>query len=222
MIRSQKAWILRDENLEMRLTIRQDPDKNDKLARTLWAFVTNRMTIEDFEPFVYDNMEELETIFTAEAVSALVELNYRKVRPDALRQDVKNAIEGLPLPCECPKIPRAVEMDIGFLNHIGDSRSLIDYVDNRVLRAFALERTDESACGYWQYQRPGMVGPLVYLQEARFYECKECETRWLVVLDESTVAYLFVEISADVSGIAGRSQLEKTLGDKLGYWRCKR
>lgn len=189
------------------------------MIKALWSFVTGRLGVEEFEAFVYRNMLALETVFVGDAVEDLVALNYETQRPGALRRDIKDAIERIPVRCECLKIPPAYEMGTDFLAHIEDSLGLIHYVDRQVSRTFTPIWRSHEVSGVWQRKSSTTVDQEVFLRAGRVSTCKECGAHWLVIFDEATVAYLFLELtSADVQARSG-SLLQQRLADGLGYRR---
>ncbi|MCB9570849.1 MAG: hypothetical protein H6709_02030 [Kofleriaceae bacterium] len=204
----------------MKLQLREHPQPAPSLLEALWSFVSGRMDVEAFEISVYDHLDGLEALLASDTAEQLLALNYATVDADVLRRTIKQAIEGIPTSCECVKIPPAVVLDTGFLARIDGAGELIEYVDGQVLRSFSPVRTDEALSGSWQHRGPLGVGPTVYLHEGRIFRCDRCQTRWLAMFDESTVAYLFLELSAEEADEATTHVLEQRLQAATGYHRC--
>ena len=94
-----------------------------------------------------------------------------------------------------------------------DSRSVVEYVEQRVLLTFSHEKTEACFSGYYDM---GAGGPgSSFLYAGHFYRCRQCSARWLHIFDESAVAYLFLELAG--SNDDDLTHLKNRLQQELGY-----
>ena len=162
-------------------------------VQTVWAFVTGRMSLAEFEAWVYECAADVEALFDEDSALALLSMDYRKVSPRVLALDLESAMSALPLLCECPKQAAAQRL---FLASVGHNESHLSSTELGLPWSETLEIIRElpELAGPWEDDTSGHGGMRTYLHPGHVERCRRCERLWFTILDETIGDILAVEL----------------------------
>ena len=158
----------------------------------LWDFVHGRSSIREFEDLVSQEHQSLREVVSEDKVAWLKEVDYGKADVAGLRFEVGKAIAPIEMQCACLRFPSSATTDHNhiFLPSLVDSAFAL--IEHCVETSLALIAKDRWYARRWQSNR----GASYNLQDGCFYCCRVCSRSFLVVLDETNVDYLVLQLSA--------------------------
>ncbi len=185
-----------------------------ELISRLWDFVHGRTSIRQFEELVYEEHESLSSIVADEKVTRLMELDFAKANVARLRFDVGKAIAAIEMPCACLRFPSSTTTDRGDIALPPLVDSAFALVEHCVETSLALIAKDPWYARRWRVSSGNGVAN--YLQEGCFYCCRVCSRSFLIVLDETDVDYLVLQLSARELAESTPQQLRERFAADFG------